>query len=726
MEHIHGSYESTNNFRINPFSRAIINESEIDIVITQYDHNSERFIFELPKIVEEHDMTLCSSIRVHYINAGSNGKINRGVYEVTDITVNEDDESLVKFSWLLSRNVTSLEGVLTFAIQFVCTTDGEVDYSWGTTPYKQIKVSETYDNSEDIIVEDYSDILEQWKEELFAQFMEDGIDLTGYYSKPEVDELLGSKANTEHEHNTAIYGFVPVALTKLDNDGLISLTGDEYEITDNSIARTGLNEVSAFINYKGRVSLEWSASSTTQLYIDYVPIQGYSYRGEVSTNIEIFLSGLGDSITFKKFECHVDEPGFMSGEHIEKLNKAYDAHTTNALKASASGEVIRVDDVSFVEHKASVKVSSKNLLPYPYHMATNSGSGGTFTVQDDGGIVLGGTPTDYIHILLYSGVCLNKNNLITISVGGEITNAVVDFAIIDSANNILTSVSTKTSTGNSVTINTKNYPAAAKWTLALKREYNNIEMTGVAYPKIEIGNTATEYTPYVDPATVTVTRYGKNLFPTLSKTSKDGITLTKIDDYYVLDGRATSSGLITTTTSLPGGTYTLSVNNPVHNNLDLAIVQIYSDTTKNSVVAKDNTSYSAYTAEISASNDYQFRIRYENGVTYNNYIIKPQLELGTESTDYIAYSGRTTYTPDSDGTLEIDAIAPTMTVFTDKPGAIVDVEYQHDHNKAMDDVRADVKTLDNSVAELAVTVGDFDAALDAAIALCDHYIGGGS
>lgn len=185
MDHVHGSYESTNRFRINPFSRQIINESEIDIVIAQRDHNSERFIFELPKMVEEHDMTSCNVIRIHYINAGSSGKANKDVYEVKDLKISEDDPNMVTFSWLLSKNATLLDGVLSFSIQFACETDGVVEYGWSTFPYKSIKVPETYDNSEDIIEEDYSDILEQWKEELFASFEDFSMD--DYYTKDETD-----------------------------------------------------------------------------------------------------------------------------------------------------------------------------------------------------------------------------------------------------------------------------------------------------------------------------------------------------------------------------------------------------------------------------------------------------------------------------------------------------------------------------------------------------------
>lgn len=134
---------------------------------------------------------------------------------------------------------------------------------------------------------------------------------------------------------------------------------------------------------------------------------------------------------------------------------------------------------------------------------------------------------------------------------------------------------------------------------------------------------------------------GKNLFK-VNVGEANGVKLTKVNDYYVLNGTATSSGLFVTTEPLSSGTYTLSANNPTHNNVENAIVQVYSPTTNCSLVAFDKYINSTATLDLVGAEDYQFRIRYENGVTYNNYIIKPQLELGTSATEYEEYKGKQT------------------------------------------------------------------------------------
>ena len=166
MAHIHDVYDQDNLFIIDPITRDITSQSE-KISITQYDHNSERFTFEIPKIIEGHDMSLCDKVRVHFINIGSNRlNVSEGVYEVDDIRVSSDDSDMLLFSWLISRAATEYSGKLIFSIRFYCISDDNiVDYSWATSIFTGVKIYNGIDNSE-AITEDYVDILEQWKSEI--------------------------------------------------------------------------------------------------------------------------------------------------------------------------------------------------------------------------------------------------------------------------------------------------------------------------------------------------------------------------------------------------------------------------------------------------------------------------------------------------------------------------------------------------------------------------------
>ena len=90
MSHYHPIYDSDKHFLIDTITRDIINESS-KITIMQYDHNSERFTFEIPRLVEGHDMSLCNSVRIHFINIGSaKADSNYGIYEVDDLEAQQN------------------------------------------------------------------------------------------------------------------------------------------------------------------------------------------------------------------------------------------------------------------------------------------------------------------------------------------------------------------------------------------------------------------------------------------------------------------------------------------------------------------------------------------------------------------------------------------------------------------------------------------------------------
>lgn len=166
MPHSHPIYDSDKHFVIDPITRNIVNNSS-KLTIMQYDHNSERFTFEIPRVIEGHDMSLSDVIRVHFINIGSiKTNTNSGVYEVDDVAVSLDDPDTITFSWLISGAATKYNGSLNFAIRFYCISDESIiDYSWGTNIHSGIKVSNSLDNSE-AIAEDYVDVLEKWKQDI--------------------------------------------------------------------------------------------------------------------------------------------------------------------------------------------------------------------------------------------------------------------------------------------------------------------------------------------------------------------------------------------------------------------------------------------------------------------------------------------------------------------------------------------------------------------------------
>ena len=168
MAHIHEVIDSDKCFTIDPITRAIVNDAgNKKTQLIQNDHNSERFAFQLPRYIEGHDMSLSNKVEVHYINLDqSSNERSVGVYEVTDLALSEDNESVL-LSWLISNNATKYVGVLSFAICFKCMSDNVIDYSWNTAINSSIQIAKGMYNSE-IITKDYIDVLEVWKEEFMS------------------------------------------------------------------------------------------------------------------------------------------------------------------------------------------------------------------------------------------------------------------------------------------------------------------------------------------------------------------------------------------------------------------------------------------------------------------------------------------------------------------------------------------------------------------------------
>ena len=141
MSHEHVVTDSDAIFSIDSRTRVIKNESGKECVV-QYDHNSERFTFVLPRIIEGHDMSLCNYAEVNYVNTTDGTKVSHyGSYIIDDLQIYTEDEDKVTCTWLISSDATQQIGTLDFSLRFICAdTDFVAGYKWNTAIYTGIKV----------------------------------------------------------------------------------------------------------------------------------------------------------------------------------------------------------------------------------------------------------------------------------------------------------------------------------------------------------------------------------------------------------------------------------------------------------------------------------------------------------------------------------------------------------------------------------------------------------
>lgn len=143
-------------FTIDTQTRVITNQSTKKVTLMKNDHHSERFTFELPRYIEGHDMSKCC-IEVNFINTDESTKKEVfGNYTVDDLRINDDNEEMLIFSWLISQAATSKMGSLSFSITFSCIDEEDVPvYIWHTAIYTGISISNTICNDEKDTVYDF-------------------------------------------------------------------------------------------------------------------------------------------------------------------------------------------------------------------------------------------------------------------------------------------------------------------------------------------------------------------------------------------------------------------------------------------------------------------------------------------------------------------------------------------------------------------------------------------
>lgn len=178
--HTHLVPDTDTYFVIDPITRQIQNTNSKKNVVMQYDHNSERFTFELPRFVDGHDMLECTSVTVNVDNIevvesdeteaaeATEPRVNSDAPDMTDLRIHPSDPEKVITSWLISRNSTQLPGILSFHIEFKCVdSNGNVVYEWSTDTFDEIVVKARKKNGEAAVVE-HTDLLEQWRTRIFG------------------------------------------------------------------------------------------------------------------------------------------------------------------------------------------------------------------------------------------------------------------------------------------------------------------------------------------------------------------------------------------------------------------------------------------------------------------------------------------------------------------------------------------------------------------------------
>lgn len=399
------------------------------------------------------------------------------------------------------------------------------------------------------------------------------------------------------------------------------------------------------------------------------------------------------------------------GEKGDKGDKGADADLTyinstfaGSLKGIASGEVIRIDDVSPVEHEVKVTLESINLAVPNGFVVENNGM--TATTNPDGTITVTGSADGTQATLLQLIFRKRETEFIPLEIG-QVYKIVVKK---DGASILAFGTKTVyTDTGEMYwgTVETTDIMRPRKVQLVYLQKNlaeGDTSLCGTYTVQLVKGTKVGEYTPCVtDFSTVNLSRYKKQLLPfPYRQTSKESngvkwvvnddgsITVSgtpTADSYLVLYNGAPllNSGFVTITL---GGTFT---------NADI-VFQLFDDTAAALKTISTTEKITVNLDEYPTAASWKIYVRrLSNGVEMAG-TMYPSVEAGEQATPYEMYTEPDYYIPETDGTVKgVTALSPNMTFITDTAGVTINCEYNRDINAAFAELQAAIISLGGNV-----------------------------
>lgn len=400
---------------------------------------------------------------------------------------------------------------------------------------------------------------------------------------------------------------------------------------------------------------------------------------------------------------------------VEKLPKVYEAGRLNpmdSVKKEVSGESIRVDDVSNVEHSVACNVSSKNLFDFSKINGLNTGEYGTTSnwgydmkIDSDGNDILVTSSTGNFFYVMFAGLEFKTGQTYTVSLAEEPPHdngnwgwycRYIDNEYYDNTN-----------ANGSGKINFTFTPIKEVkyigFRISTGFEYDN--PVRLAKPQLELGSTVTAYTPYVsDFSSVNVSRYGKNLFEFKQGVIGNGTIIEKLENGAIVQGNYVEGNNNSWTNGwyvFDKSTVSLKAGDIVTLSCDYTVLEL----NENRTMADFSSDYPVRKVGLylcsSVSNHYLYPTNqpktlgepvrmyvtatitddgdYHPTMTVNSNKVRIeniQIEVGSQPTDFEEYKEKQIATANANGIVEgITSVSPNMTLLTDTEGVIINCEY---------------------------------------------------
>ena len=335
----------------------------------QYDHNVETVTFDCPRYWDGIDM---SGMRI-YINYSRADK-GTGSYKVTNVCIDESDDSIMHFDWTVRRHVTEIPGTISF---LVCIKrvdeEGNEENHWNSELCSECYISKGLECDETFL-DQYPDIISQWDEQVekAIEKLESSVagDTTEMVDKvnASIDELTETVDTKTAEMATK----VDVAIANMESTA--SSTNAELTAKVNE-AISGIDSTTTELTTKvdnAIANLESTAESTTT---------------ELTTKVDNAIANLESTAASTNTELtNKVDAAIANMESTASAKTAEMVETVDSKTAEMTSKV----DTAIADMTATATATNEDLLATKQDLldARDSGefNGATFTpsVSDDG------------------------------------------------------------------------------------------------------------------------------------------------------------------------------------------------------------------------------------------------------------------------------------------------------------------------------------------------------
>ena len=145
-------------------NRIVTVPDKLKRLAVQYDHDIETVTFDCPRYWDDLDMSQMK-IYINYLRSDT----YTGTYKAQNITVDETDDTIMHFTWTVSKNVSLIFGKIVFLVCVRKTDESgnEVNH-WNSELCKDCYVSEGLEVDGEELKELYPDIIDQWHNEVLG------------------------------------------------------------------------------------------------------------------------------------------------------------------------------------------------------------------------------------------------------------------------------------------------------------------------------------------------------------------------------------------------------------------------------------------------------------------------------------------------------------------------------------------------------------------------------